>query len=168
LRDISNFCTVKFTVTIENAIFFQFYLGHFPQQLAFQAKWQQGRGHMQEKGLYQYEMYLELAEDTAESRFYAQWQAALLQDERNYPWPQTEKSLMKADIFDSLRGEPLKKFIEHYCHTGACKKARELNNLNIKEFLHKNPTAIRHWFVDFEAYDWHLIENHRYFCSIGS
>src|SRR6185312_6281970 len=72
----------------------QFYIAHFCQQLAglsgqSGASRQAGAPgesvqpdtgrHFREKAICHYESYLELAEDNAESRFYAHWQSAVLQ-----------------------------------------------------------------------------------------
>ena len=143
-------------------IFIQFYIAHFSQQLAGQPGQQEYSRHLREKAICHYESYLELADDTAESRFYAQWQIALLQDELEYPWSQTESSLLRATTFDPLRGEPLKKLIDHYSRKKAWKTAYSLSSLAMRNYFDKHPAATRRWYVDFAAYNWKLIHTHLY------
>jgi tetratricopeptide (TPR) repeat protein len=142
----------------------QFYIGHFSQQLAAQAGQEEYGRHLREKAICHYESYLELADDTAESRFYAQWQLALLRDELEYPWSQTESVLLKATSFDPSRGEPLKKLVDHYCQAKVWKTAYSLSRFAMKTYFEKTPVAIRRWFVDFDAYNWRLIHTHLYIC----
>lgn len=151
----------------------QFYIAHFCQQLAGVSGHSIAPGesvqrdtgrHYREKAICHYESYLELAEDSAESRFYAHWQSALLQYELDYPWPQVESSLLKATTFDPLRGEPLKHLIDHYCRAKAWRTAYSLSVLAMKTYFEHNPVSRRRWFVDFTAYDWHLLQNHAAIC----
>jgi hypothetical protein len=155
--------------TRDQYAFRQFYTGHFFQQLAAQPGQQTQSHHWQEKAICHYEIYLELADDLAESRFYAQWQYALLQDEVGYPWRDVETALLKAASFDPLRGEPLKKLLDHYHEINAWKKADSLRAIAVKTFCGKNPAAVRRWYVDDSAYDANLLGNRaRFFGSIDS
>lgn len=151
----------------------QFYIAHFCQQLAVVLGQSVAPGesvqpdagrHFREKAICHYESYLELAGDNAESRFYARWQSALLQYELDYPWPQIEAALLKATTFDPLRGEPLRQLIDHYCRSKSWRTAYSLSTLAMKTYLGHNPIANRRWFVDFAAYDWHLLQNHLIIC----
>lgn len=157
----------------------QFYIAHFYQQLAGvlaqsgvsrqsgapgeSVESDTGR-HFREKAICHYESYLELAEDSAESRFYARWQSGLLQYELDYPWSQVEAALLKATTSDPLRGEPLKNLIDHYCRSKSWRTAYSLSVLAMKTYFGQNPAAHRRWFVDFAAYDWHLLQNHLTIC----
>lgn len=145
--------------------FNQFYIGHFSHQLALHSKLTENNCHLKEKAICHYETYLDIAKDTAESRFYAQWQLAILQSQTGYHWRDIEKSLSKAVNLDNLRGEPLKELVAHYCYTKAWKKAYHLSRILVERHFEKSPSAVRRWFVDPTVYDWHIIQNHRTICQ---
>jgi hypothetical protein len=142
----------------------QFYKGHFFQQLANHSMSQETMQHFQEKALCYYQNYLELAEREEESLYYAQWQAGMLQDKLNYPWPMVEDSLQKATTLDSFRGEATKKIVEHYINTREWKKAYVHSKSAVEKYLDKNPVAYRHWFVEFDAYNWSVLTRHHRIC----
>jgi hypothetical protein len=144
--------------------FLQFYMGHFSQQLTEPPERQCQNRHFKEKAICHYENYLDLADGAAESRFYAQWQSAVLQAELEYPWAQPEAGLLKAAALDPARGEPVSKLIGHFCRTKAWKAAYSLSALALRNYFDKNPVATRRWFVDFAAYDWHLLHTHFIIC----
>lgn len=142
----------------------QFYKGYFCQQLAVHSISQETARHFQEKALCYYQNYLELAEREEESRYYAQWQIGVLQDTLNYPWQQVEKSLLEAATLDPLRGEAVKKIVEHYIHTREWKKAYVHSKSAVEQYLDKNPVAHRRWFVEFDAYNWSVLTRHHKIC----
>ena len=142
----------------------QFYKGHFSQQLAVHSISQETARHFQEKALCYYQNYLELAEREEESCYYAQWQTGMLQDTLNYAWPLVEDSLLKAFSLDELRGEAVKKIIEHYIGTREWEKAYIHSKSAVEKYLDKNPVAHRRWFVDFDAYNWSVLTRHHQIC----
>jgi hypothetical protein len=145
--------------------FIQFYCAYFSQQLAIKSgKNGNERQHLWEKALFYYQVYLELADHSTESKYYAHWQSGLLQDALQYPWSQAEISLLKAASIDPLRGEALKKLVLHYCQESAWKIAYGCSTLAIQKFFDKNPVGKRRWFVDFEAYNWSLLYTHFTIC----
>jgi hypothetical protein len=142
----------------------QFYKGHFYQQLAPHSASQETAQHFEEKALCYYQNYLELAEQEAESRYYAQWQSGILQDTLKYPWQSVEDSLQKAAVLDPTRGEAMKKLIEHYIAAREWKMAYCQSKLAVEKYFDKNPVAYRRWFVDFDAYNWSVLTRHRTIC----
>jgi hypothetical protein len=142
----------------------QFYKGHFSQQLSMHSTSQETARHFQEKALCYYQNYLELAEREEESRYYAQWQTGILQDALNYPWPMVEESLLKATAFDPLRGEAVKKIVEHYISSQDWKSAYAHSKTAVEKYLNKNPIAHRRWFVEFDAYNWSVLTRHHKIC----
>ena len=140
----------------------QFYNGHFYQQLANHSACRKNTVHFQEKALCYYQAYLERAHPTDESRYYAQWQAGMLQDDLQYPWPLAEKSLLKAADIDPLRGEPIKKIIDHYIQKKEWAKAYSYSSIAMNRFFDKNPIAARRWFIDFDAYNFSVLKKHRF------
>jgi len=146
----------------------QFYKGHFSQQLAAHSINQETSRHFQEKALCYYQDYLELAEREEESRYYAQWQTGILQDVLTYPWHMAEDSLQKAAALDTLRGEATKKIVEHYTNTLEWKKAYIHSKTAVEKYLNKNPVAHRHWFVDFDAYNWSVLNRHYKICLFNT
>jgi hypothetical protein len=142
----------------------QFYKGYFFHQLASHSISQELTRHFQEKALCYYQNYLELAEREEESRYYAQWQTGMLQDRLNYPWPSVEDSLQKATVLDPVRAESVKKIVEHYIDTREWQKAYSHSKLAKEKYFDKNPVAHRRWFVDFDAYNWSVLNRHRTIC----
>jgi hypothetical protein len=139
----------------------QFYRGHFYLQLANHSKSQEFIYHYREKALCHYQIYLELGPQPDESWYYAQWQTGILQEVLHYPWVEAEESLIRASGIDKLRGEADKRLIEHYIRCREWKTAYRISTRAIERFLDKNPVAQRRWFVDFDAYNWHLLRLHR-------
>jgi hypothetical protein len=144
--------------------FIQFYKGHFYQQLANHSCPRNDVQHFLEKALCYYQTYLELSIHIDESIYYAQWQIGMLQDRLRYPWPQAEYSLLKASAFDPLRGEAIKKIIEHYVYNKQWNKAFHYSTMAMDQFMNKNPVARRRWFIDFDAYNWNIVKTHRTIC----
>jgi hypothetical protein len=142
----------------------QFYKGYFYQQLANYSARKADMAHLQEKALCHYETYLEFTNSLAESRYYAQWQTGLLQDTLQYPWALAEDSLLKASSIDTLRGESIKKIIDHYIQEKDWETAYYYSSAAINKFLDKNPIASRKWFIDCHAYDWTIVRIHRIIC----
>jgi hypothetical protein len=142
----------------------QFYKGHFYQQLANHSIQKDSGQHFREKALCYYQNYLELSARPEESRYYAQWQTGVLQNLLNYSWPLAEDSLVKASAIDGLRGEAMKRIIDHYVRTRNCKRAYPYSSIAINKFVDKNPVANRRWFVEFDAYDWSMLKTHRIIC----
>lgn len=143
----------------------QFYKGYFYQQLAAHSIGQETARHFEEKALCYYQNYLELAEREEESRYYAQWQMGMLQDELGYTWAMVEDSLLRAGAIDSVRGEAVKKIVEHYMDTREWKKAYSHSKSAVEKYLDKNPVANRRWFVDFDAYNWTVLTRHNKICQ---
>ncbi|HXB33970.1 MAG TPA: hypothetical protein VNV35_11130 [Puia sp.] len=142
----------------------QFYKGYFDQQLATHSIGSETVRHFQEKALCYYHNYLELAKRDDESRFYAQWQTGVLQDTLNFAWQTVEESLQKAAAIDPMRGEPIKKIVEHHIGTREWKKAYPRSKEALEKYFDKNPVAHRRWFVDFEAYNWSVLARHHTIC----
>ncbi|HTR29176.1 MAG TPA: hypothetical protein VMH27_07895 [Puia sp.] len=142
----------------------QFYKGYFSQQLAAHCISQETARHFQEKALCYYQNYLELAEREGESRYYSQWQSALLQDLLGYPWPQVEESLLKAAAIDPLRGEAIKKLMDHAVRADDWQLAYSYSSRAVRDYYDKNPVAGRQWFVDFDAYNGKLLSTHLLIC----
>jgi hypothetical protein len=158
---------LKSTIDVHNHTQYaitQFYKGHFYHQLASQFTSRETALHFQEKALCYYQNYLELAEREEESRYFAQWQSGMLQDTLNYPWPSVEDSLKKATPIDPIRGEAVKKIVEHYIASGEWKKAYSHSKLAIEKYFDKNPVSHRRWFVDFDAYNWSVLTRHHTIC----
>lgn len=144
--------------------FLQFYKGYFYQQLANHSFTHNEVQHFREKVLCYYQTYLELSTHTDESIYYAQWQIGMLLDKLKYSWVLAEDSLLKASALDPLRGEAIKKIIEHYVHCKQWNKAYHYSAMAIHRFLDKNPVARRRWFIDFDAYNWNVVRAHRDIC----
>jgi hypothetical protein len=142
----------------------QFYKGYFSQQLALHSISQETALHFQEKALCNYQNYLELAGRGEESRYYAQWQAGMLQNALNFPWPLVEESLLRATTFDPLRGEAVKQIVEHYISSREWKKAYAHSKSAVEKYLNKNPVAHRRWFVEFDAYNRSVLTRHHKIC----
>ena len=142
----------------------QFYKGHFYQQLARHLKDGRDAQHAWEKALCFYQNYQEIADYRDESRYYAQWQTGLLQDRLGYPWLLSEDSLLKASQVDPLRGEWIKKIIEHYIGSKDWKSAYQYSSIAVEKFLDKNPIARRRWFIDSDAYNGTVLRRHRAIC----
>jgi hypothetical protein len=142
----------------------QFYKGYFCQQLATHCISQETARHFQEKALCYYQNYVELAEREEESRFYSQWQTGMLQDLLGYSWSQIEESLLKAAAIDVLRGEPIKKLIDHAVQLTDWKLAYSYSSRAVGDFYDKSPVAHRRWFVDFDAYNGKLLSTHLLIC----
>jgi hypothetical protein len=141
--------------------FRQFYKGHFYHQLANHFYSRQDSQHFLEKALCYYQNYMELATHMDESIYYAQWQTGILQDRLRYPWPLAKASLLKASTLDPLRGEAIKRVIEHYVHHKQWDRAYHYSTMAMDQFLGKNPVARRRWFIDFDAYNWNVVKMHR-------
>jgi hypothetical protein len=142
----------------------QFYKGHFYHQLANQSGSRQDVQHFREKALCYYQTYLELSDRPDESQYYAQWQTGMLQDMLRYPWLLAEDALLKASEFDPLRGEAIKRIIEHYIHCKEWNMAHHYSAMAMDKFFDKNPVAHRRWFIDFDAYNWNVATTHRIIC----
>lgn len=145
--------------------FIQFYKAHFYHQLAHHSVGRKDVQHFGEKALCYYQTYLELSDQADESKYYAQWQIGMLQDILKYPWMLVEDALLKASAVDPLRGEAVKKIIEHYIQVKEWQMAHHYSQLAMARFWGKNPVAHRRWFVDFDAYDWHIVRAHRTICN---
>jgi hypothetical protein len=139
----------------------QFYKGHFYQQLANQSSPEENTTHFREKALCYYQTYLELTDRLDESKYYAQWQVGMLQDTLKYPWSLAEDALLKASVIDPLRGEPIKKIVDHYIRNKEWENAYPYSSTAITKFFDKNPVANRRWYVDFDAYNWRVTKTHR-------
>jgi hypothetical protein len=146
-------------------VIIQFYKGHFYQQLANLWINRENTTHFQEKALCYYQTYLELIERPDESQYYAQWQTGILQYNLRYPWPEVEGSLVKASAIDPVRGEAVKKIIEHHSQNKEWAKAYPYSSYAVKKFFEKNPAATRRWFIDFDAYNWKVINAHLTICD---
>lgn len=144
--------------------YIQFYRAHFCQQLAHCSGHSETARHWQEKALCYYQIYLELAVGFDESSYYAQWQSGILQNILHYTWPQVEESLLKALAFDNLRGEPLKMIIDHYIRTRQWRIAYSFSQRALKDYFERNPTVLRSWFIDLDAYNWNVINKHLTIC----
>ena len=142
----------------------QFYMGHFYQQLANYSMQIETVPHCRERALCHYQSYLKLPTRQDESRYYALWQSAILQDMLKYPWCQVENSLLKAIEIDAIRGEAVKKAIEHYIRNGNWITAYSYSTIAVKKYFNKNPIALRRWFVDIDAYNWKVINTHLLIC----
>jgi hypothetical protein len=142
----------------------QFYKGYFYQQLGVHSISRETARHFQEKALCYYQNYLELAEREEESRYYAQWQTGMLQDVLNYPWSLVEESLQKATALDQLRGEAVKKIVEHYMGIREWESAYIHSKTAVENYLDKNPVAHRRWYVEFDAYNWSILTRHHQIC----
>jgi hypothetical protein len=144
-------------------VFIQFYKGHFYDQLANHTA-QENALHFREKALCHYQSYLELGDHPQESKFYAQWQVGLLQDMLKYPWRQVEDALLKACAIDPARGEPYKKLVDHYFRVKEWRTAYSYSSIARNRYFDKNPVATRRWFVDFDAYNWNVVNLHLTIC----
>lgn len=145
--------------------FIQFYKAHFCHQLAHHSTARKDVQHFGEKALCYYQTYLELSNAIDESKYYTQWQVGMLQDILKYPWMLVEDALLKASAIDRLRGEAIKKIIEHYMQVKEWKMAHHYSELAMARFWGKNPVAQRRWFVDFDAYNQNIIRAHRTICN---
>lgn len=143
----------------------QFYKGHFYQQLAMLHRQSGYAQHLMEKALCAYQDYLELPHSGDESRYYAQWQAGMLQFTLDYPWPLVEDTLLKATGIDPLRGEAIKKITEYYTQRKEWEMAYSYSLMAVNRFLNKNPIAQRRWHIDFSAYDQNIIDGHLRICA---
>ena len=144
--------------------FLQFFKGYFYHQLAIYSRSRHDIQHFLEKALCYYQVYLELSTHRDESIYYAQWQTGVLQNRLRYPWPLAESSLLNASTIDPLRGEAIKKIIEHYVWCKQWGKAYHYSVMAMDQFLEKNPVARRRWFIDFDAYNWNVVKTHRAIC----
>jgi len=144
--------------------FIQFYKAHFYHQLANHSGSREDGQHFREKALCYYQTYLELSDRLDESQYYTQWQIGMLQDMLKYPWLLVEDALVKASALDPLRGEAIKKIIEHYIHCKEWNMAYHYSAMAIEKFFNKNPIAHRRWFIDFDAYNWKVARTHRIIC----
>jgi hypothetical protein len=144
--------------------FIQFYKGHFYQQLANHSTSHRDVQHSLEKALCYYQTYLELSDRPDESQYYAQWQIGVLQDTLKYPWLLAEDALLKASAIDPIRGEAIKKIIEHYIINKQWNRAYHYSTIAMGKFFNKNPIADRRWFIDFDAYNWRVARIHRLIC----
>jgi tetratricopeptide (TPR) repeat protein len=142
----------------------QFYKAHFCQQLAKHCDNAETTIHFLERSLCYYQNYLELTGRRDESTYYAQWQAGLLQDNLHYSWPMVEESLLKACALDPLRGEPLKRLVNHYMRTREWKTAYTYSVIALKDHFDRTPAASRRWFIEFDAYDWNVVHKHLTIC----
>jgi hypothetical protein len=142
----------------------QFYKGHFYQQLAAHSAQYETVQHFQEKALCYYQTYLEFPDRQDESRYYAHWQIGMLQYMLKYPWQQSENSLLEAGAIDPVRGEALKKIVDHYMQIKDWENAYRHSSAAVKSFFDKNPVAHRRWFVDLNAYNWNVINTHLIIC----
>lgn len=145
--------------------FIQFYKAHFYHQLAIHSSTRKNVQHFGEKALCYYQVYLEISDKIDESKYYAQWQIGMLQDKLKYPWMLVEDALLKASAIDRLRGEPIKRIIEHYILVKQWKMAHHYSEMAIDRFWDKNPVAQRRWFIDFDAYNWNIVRMHRTICN---
>jgi hypothetical protein len=141
--------------------FTQFYKGHFYQRLAHHSSSNRDGQHFREKALCYYQTYLELSGLPDESQYYAQWQIGMLQDTLKYPWLLAEDALLKASALDPIRGEAIKKIIDHYILNKEWNRAHQYSAIAMHKFFNKNPIAYRRWFIDFEAYNWRVARTHR-------
>lgn len=130
-----------------------FYLGHFSQQL-----------FMHEEALNFYEHYLAVNIRSDESKYYGLWQAALLKEKLGHPWAKAEVLLLKAHAVDLCRGESIKEIIRHYSEDRNWHLAYSYSYVATKQFFDRNPIAIRRWFVDFDAYNWKVLDSHFRIC----
>lgn len=148
----------------EQYIVIQFYKAHFCHQLCDHCLNLEHSRHWQEQALCYYQNYLEVSNRLDESRYYAQWQVGMLQDVLNYPWCQAEDSLLKALNIDPLRAEPLKKLVDHYMRAKQWKIAYSFSAKTLNEHFDRNPVANRRWFIDFDAYNWNVVNKHCAIC----
>ena len=130
-----------------------FYLGHFSQQL-----------FLHEDALNFYGRYLALNIRSDESKYYALWQAGLLKEALGHPWAQAEALLLEAHAVDLSRGESVKRIIRHYAEDRNWPIAYSYSFVAIRQFFDRNPIAIRRWFVDFDAYNWKVLDTHFRIC----
>jgi hypothetical protein len=144
--------------------FSQFYMAYFYQRLFQHATNEKERLHFQEKALCHFQCYLDLPAVADESRFYAQWHTGLLLDELGYSWHLAEASLLAASDSDPVRGEALARIVRHHVRNREWRKAYTYSMLSIDTFFDRNPIAIRRWFVDFDAYNWTLLNTHLNIC----
>lgn len=144
--------------------FIQFYLGYYNQQLAKETVVPNHTRHYQEKALCHYQNFLDLPPLADESRFYAQWQSGMLQEELGYPWEMASASLLGACDIDPLRGESLQQIVMHYTQARDWRSAYEYSLQSMEKHFDRNPIAARRWFVNFKAYDWNLLNTHLKIC----
>ena len=149
--------------------FIQFYLGYFCHQLSNYLPERVNVLHFREKALCYYQSFLEIASNNDEGRYYAQWQTGMLQDSLHYPWPQCESSLLKANLLDPIRGEAIRKIIQHYIQKREWSTAYSYSASAVNQFLDKRPAAKRRWFIDFDAYNRNVLRTHFDICqSLGN
>jgi hypothetical protein len=142
----------------------QFYRAHFCQQLANLSKHPEITQHWQEKALCYYQTYLELGIRPDESSFYAQWQTGALQDNLHYPWQMVEESFLKAHTLDPLRGEPIKNLVDHYIRIKEWTTAYSYSAIVLKKHFENAPATNRRWFIDFDTYNWNVVNKHLAIC----
>lgn len=147
----------------------QLFMGHFYQQQAILSNREESRQHFLEKALCHYQCYLDLPAFPNEGRYYAQWQAGVLQDQLGYPWRLAECALHAATTIDPLRGEAHRYITLHYVRQRDWMTAYRYSQKAIEQFFDHNPIANRYWQVNFEAYNWSLLHTHLSICyKLGS
>lgn len=141
-----------------------FYKAFFFEQSASITTHDDNKAHFQEKALCYYQAFVEIATKVDESRYFALWQIGILQDKLNYPWLETEMSLLNASSIDPIRGEAYKAIIAHYVRNKQWKTAHKHSLIAKNNYAGKNPAATRQWFVDFTFYDSWIIDTHLTIC----
>jgi pentatricopeptide repeat protein len=139
-----------------------FYLAHFNHQLADNLS--ESKIKFYEKAIYHYQSYLKLTKGAEQSKFYAQWQVGMLLDYLQYPWAAAQDELLKARTIDLCRGEAIKKIIDHYLSTEEWPIAYLFSSYSIEHFYDRNPIASRCWYVDFNCYNWKVLDTQIQVC----
>jgi hypothetical protein len=145
--------------------FVQFYMAHFYQQLSGCPMERECAARYREDALHYYRSYLIAAEGTVETRYYAQWQTGILQDQLGYHWHHIRESLLKANAIDPIRGESIKSLVLHYMSAGEWPAAYTYSQFARNNFFNRNPIAVRRWYVDFDSYNGNLLERHIAICN---
>jgi hypothetical protein len=98
-----------------------------------------------------------------EPAFYACYQAAILAQHLDYPWPKVEQQLLQAFQILPTRGEPILRIIHHYQEKQQWPIAYLFSKFAKKQFHDKLPKA-RNWGFDKSLYTWKMLDIHKVSC----
>jgi hypothetical protein len=146
-------------------LFIQFYTAHFYHQLSEHSPKEKDKKEFRQTALSYYRSYLDLTTGSEESRFYAQWQTGTLQILLCCPWTVAHESFLKANRIDPLRGEPIQNIITHFTMVKDWENAYLYSLFSKCHYFNRNPIAVRRWYVDFDSYNWNVLDNHIRICT---
>ncbi len=110
-----------------------------------------------------YEQYLTSDNQDKDSKYFAQWQYGMVQDQLNYDWADVEVILLKAGKIAPGRAEAMIYIIAHYVAIKNWEKAYEFS-LRTKHKFHGKHPMDSCWFPDPELYTWKILNFHAAIC----